>query len=598
METPVRILSIVPYEGMRIMLTRAAAHHPEICLDCRVGNLEEGLQTLRSARMQDYDVIVSRGGTAEMLRQSSPLPIIEVALSVYDVLRSLRLLDQYSRRYAVVGFPAITQSAYILKDLLRAHFDIVTIHEQEEAEPQLMQLKEAGYEMLVGDTITCATAQMLGLDNILINSGAESIENALEEAVSFHRYCQSLNRKIRVLEQVVQPNVAVLDQQKHLLFSNLAVEDENRLLSSMRHECDTLTAKGSCFFQRRSKSRNTLYQVTGKTIPWEKEAAGFVFSVLPQSTSEEDILYLTADMLKKRSTGFSESRFHSLEVQQQLEDFMGMPYPLIIYGETGIGKESLVHLLYRRSAYAERPLVSVQCEKLSAKSWTYLLTSLQSPLNGERTMILLSHCERMPPLQRQQLISLMEGETLFALNKVLFTFTQDRQPTDPLFLWLAEHTRAMKVHLPPLRESAEDIPNMIALSISALNRELGTQIIGMDHSAAHLMQTYSWPGNYAQFQRALTQMVISARGNIINEDVARKILLKEPPPQLSSVSMLLHQSMTLAQYERLIVQSVLEKEGYNQTRAAARLGISRSTLWRMLKNDSQRSPICVERDRS
>ena len=84
METPVRILGIVPYEGMRIMLTRAAAHHPEICLDCRVGNLEEGLQTLRSARMQDYDVIVSRGGTAEMLRQSSPLPIIEVALSVAE----------------------------------------------------------------------------------------------------------------------------------------------------------------------------------------------------------------------------------------------------------------------------------------------------------------------------------------------------------------------------------------------------------------------------------------------------------------------------------------------------------------------------------
>lgn len=188
MESPVRVLGIVPYEGMRIMLDQVAANHPDIHLDCHVGDLEDGLSMLRSVRIQDYDVIVSRGGTAELLRQSSPLPIVEVTLSVYDLLRSLRLLDQYSRPYAVVGFPAITQSAYILKDLLRSNFDVVTIRDSEDVEPQLIQLKQAGYEMIVGDTITCTTAQLLGLDNILINSGAESIENALEQAVSFHHY--------------------------------------------------------------------------------------------------------------------------------------------------------------------------------------------------------------------------------------------------------------------------------------------------------------------------------------------------------------------------------------------------------------------------
>lgn len=585
MEKIVRILGIVPYEGMRILLTQTAARHPEIRLDCLVGNLEEGREALRKARTQDYDVIVSRGGTAELLRQSSPLPIIEIALSVYDLLRSLRLLDQYSHSYAVVGYPAITQSAYILRDLLHAQFDIVTIREIDEVEAQLIRLKQAGYNMIVGDTITCKTAQLLGMDNILINSGAESIENALNLAISFHQHCQMLNRKIEILEKIAQPNVAVLDDDKQLLFSNLNVEDENRVLSTMRHECDTMEEKGSCYFQRRSKSRNTLYQVSGTRIALDSEASCNFFSVQPQSTSEEDILFLTPELLDQRSGGFSESRFHSLEIQQQLEAFISLPNPLIIYGEQGIGKDSLAHLLYRRSSYAEKPLVSIQCEKLTMKNWTYLMNNLQSPLYNQHSMILFSHCEHIHPVQRQQLISLMENGTLFALNKVLFTFTQESQPKDQLFQWLTERTKAMKVYLPPLRDSADEIQNLITLSISSLNRELGTQIIGMVPEASRLMQSYPWPGNYAQFQNVLTQMVILAQGNMIDEKIARRVLEGESltPFTLPDSISPSFPKMTLAQYDQLIIQSVLKEEKFNQTRTAERLGISRSTLWRMLK---------------
>lgn len=82
----------------------------------------------------------------------------------------------------------------------------------------------------------------------------------------------------------------------------------------------------------------------------------------------------------------------------------------------------------------------------------------------------------------------------------------------------------MKLYLPPLRESVQDIQNMITLSIGSLNRELGKQIIGVDHGASRLMQTYSWPENYAQFQRVLTQMVIDTQGNIITENTAQKFL--------------------------------------------------------------------------
>jgi len=594
MENMVRILGIVPYEGMRIMLNQIASTHEDLQLDCLVGDMEDGLQILRGIRAQDYDVIISRGGTAELLRQSSPLPIIEVALSVYDILRSLRLLDQYTRPYAVIGFPSITKSAYLLKDLLRAHFDVVTLHDQSDVEPQLLELKQNGYEMIVGDTITCATAQMLGLDNILINSGVESIEDALAQAVRYHQYSDSLMRKNRLLEQLAQSGVAVFDAQKHLLFSNLGSEEEKLLLSPMRHECDTLQSKGSCSFQRRSRSQETQYQVLGRLIPGDSEAPYCLFSALPQSTSGETILYLTPSILSQRSTGFSESRFHSLELQRQLEEFMPLPYPLIVYGEPGIGKESLVHLLYRHSTYAARPLACIDCEKLSAKSWSYLLTHLQSPLKGENSMILFSHCEKMPPTQRQQLISTMEDGSFFSLNKVVFTFTSQAQsPDDPFFRYLTEHTRAMKVYLPPLRESMEDIQNLITLSISALNRELGKQIIGVDHAAARLIRSYAWPENYAQFQRALTQMVIAAQGNMIDESTARKVLDREYATARNPAVYSPDTQMTLAQHTRQLILAVLAQENHNQTLAAKRLGISRSTLWRMLREaegDGTQSP--------
>lgn len=263
---------------------------------------------------------------------------------------------------------------------------------------------------------------------------------------------------------------------------------------------------------------------------------------------------------------------------------MRLPYPILIYGEPGIGKESLVHLLYRSSPYAARPLISIDCGKLSAKSWIYLLTHLQSPLKGEHAMLLFSHCEEIPPLQRQQLLSTLEDGGFLSLNKALFTFTcKTRSPDDPLFRWITTHTRAMKLYLPPLRESPEEIQNLTALTISSLNRELGKQIIGVDQATAKLLRTYAWPENYAQFQRTLTQMVIAAKGNIIDEGTARKILDREYAQVRLPVAALPDTSMTLDQCVHQIILSVLAQENHNQTSTAKRLGISRSTLWRMLR---------------
>ena len=92
----IKILGIAPYEGMRTVMERAAQAYPEIQLDIHTGDLEEGVAIVESMAPNSYDCIISRGGTAEMIRQVSDLPVVEIQLSVYDVLSAMKLAENYS----------------------------------------------------------------------------------------------------------------------------------------------------------------------------------------------------------------------------------------------------------------------------------------------------------------------------------------------------------------------------------------------------------------------------------------------------------------------------------------------------------------------
>lgn len=89
----VRILGIAPYEGMQATMERAAENHPDIHLDVYIGDLEEGVAIVREHQAEDYDCVISRGGTAQMIRLVTEIPVVEIPVSVYDVLRTMRLAE-------------------------------------------------------------------------------------------------------------------------------------------------------------------------------------------------------------------------------------------------------------------------------------------------------------------------------------------------------------------------------------------------------------------------------------------------------------------------------------------------------------------------
>ena len=223
---PIRILGIAPYEGIASLMQQAAESRSDLQIDIHVGNLTAGAEiAVAQTAHQAYDVILSRGGTAESIRQATDLKVVDIPLSVYDILRSIKLAENHNCKYAVIGFPAITRNATFLCEVLRYNVDIYTIHDQAEARTILQGLESSGCQMVLCDVVTNSLAQEYGIPALLITSGLESVEDALNTAVQeglAHRKALELAQFFQDVIRAMPYDTLVSDEAGQDLFVSLS----------------------------------------------------------------------------------------------------------------------------------------------------------------------------------------------------------------------------------------------------------------------------------------------------------------------------------------------------------------------------------------
>ena len=126
------------------------------------------------------------------------------------------------------------------------------------------------------------------------------------------------------------------------------------------------------------------------------------------------------------------------------------------------------------------------------------------------------------------------------------------------------------------------------LSLSHLNVDLPRQIVGAEPEALELLQHFQWPHNYTQFRRVIGELAVTASGPLITAENVRQALRKERhvgafSPHAENAAVPLNLNRTLDEINQDVALRVVEETGGNQTAAAKRLGISRTTLWRLLQ---------------
>ena len=182
-----KILCIVPYNGIKTLIQNLQEEYETLEIETYVADMERAVALANTLLLEDYTAIISRAGSVDLLSQVSPVPVLDIGITIYDMLRAVRTAQGYGGRFAVVGFAPITEYATILNDLLAYELDVVTIQSMDTIPTQLEQLKAQGYELIVGDAITCRYSKKAGLNTNLIQSDTTSVRKVLDECVRWQK---------------------------------------------------------------------------------------------------------------------------------------------------------------------------------------------------------------------------------------------------------------------------------------------------------------------------------------------------------------------------------------------------------------------------
>lgn len=603
MNRKIKILGIAPYEGLKILMEQAASKREDIQLTAVRGNLEEGKRIVQ-AMGHEYHVILSRANTADLIRNVTHLPVIDIGISYYDVLHCIRQAKATGNPFAIIGFHGLTSIAKSLCELMEYSIEIISIHSADNVKELLRDVKKRGYDTIVCDTVSYPYAKLMGITPILLTTGIENLNAAIDNAVKHYRNEAQYLDQISILKKTISSTetyTVIFDTEKKLLFSFNAQPDSESILQKIYKAIDASPCVNADFF---INTKGTVYSVHCRYH--EEEKTSFYIchistTGIPLTYSKYGIKILNRIQAEEiYSTSFYSITNASKELQHKLIQINETNTPVMITGEIGTGKDKAAMLLYSRGPAKNNPMFTIDCSLLNSRNWNYLVSNYNSPFMENKNTIYISNIESLDEAKQHQLLSIMTDTNLHLRNRLILSCSNGhQQPIPHIAMRFMNLLNCYALHMPALREQAEHIPASATLYLNTLNQQLGKQVASIQLQSMELLLNYDWPFNITQFQRVLKEIVTLTDTSHVTPEVISQVLEQESKfiiskdldnealtdeQETESVSPVnLNQPLYLIMKD--IVEYTLDKCNGNQSAAAKKLGIGRTTLWRHLNND-------------
>ena len=290
-----------------------------------------------------------------------------------------------------------------------------------------------------------------------------------------------------------------------------------------------------------------------------------------------------------------------LSVLDLVSKVAGNDVTVLITGESGTGKEMVATAINSESQRKNKPYLKMNCAAIPSELLESQLfghergafTGAISRQEGcfERAnggslfldeigdMAMMTQTKLLRVLQEQEFERIGGSSTIkvdvrimAATNKSLLDEIKKGRFREDLYYRL----NVVEIHIPPLRERIEDIPEIVESFLDEFREKYNKQDLEISKNAMSVLTAYSWPGNVRELRNVIERATVLSRGNIIEiDDFPDKI---QKPSKLSDDGIVEDRIYTMAEMERMYAQKVLEYAGGNKLKAARLLDIDPKTL--------------------
>lgn len=279
---------------------------------------------------------------------------------------------------------------------------------------------------------------------------------------------------------------------------------------------------------------------------------------------------------------------------------------VLIYGETGTGKELVAQAIHHNSPRKDGPFIKVCCAALpetllESELFGYEKGAFTGALHGKEgrfewadggTLLLDDVDDMKPEIQVKLLRVLEQGEferiggtnTISVDVRVIAVSKKNLEQAVTFREDLYYRLNVVPIYLPPLRERKDDIPLLTHHFVKEYADRAGKRISGVSSEAVALMMEYDWPGNVRELENTIERAIaLTDKEEILPEDLPAAIRGEGKEIRTFETGRLRPVKDILKEAEREHIRKVLAATQGRKDKAAKILGISRKTLWEKLK---------------
>ncbi|MBK5243219.1 sigma 54-interacting transcriptional regulator [Clostridium sp.] len=596
------------------------------------GDLLDGVEKVKKYANENIEVVICRGGTAKLIRNSIDIPVVEIEVSAYDLLRTI--YKHKNKKMAVIGSDNVISGMNALEQIMDLSISYFPVVLEEEIEKEVDIACKIGVDIVIGDTVAVRVAKKRGIKYELIKSGKEAILSAIGEAKKIYEAIlqeREKNIRLNAILELSNEGFVVTDEKKQIIIFNdvaqkiFGISKEDAIGKDCSTVLPTINVNdiiesGDCVINHIQKVKDVVLAVNKTPIFVEGMIKGGVIAfsdVTKIQELEQKIRRTLATQRLVAKSKFEDIIGDSNSIKSTIK--MSLKYAkvdstILIYGESGTGKEMFAQSIHNASDRSEGPFIAINCAALPGSLLESKLFGYDegaftgATKGGKKGMFELAHngtlfldeigemdinvqAKILRVLQEKEIMRL-GGERMILINVRIIAASNKRLIDEVNMSKFREdlfyRLNILNINIPSLHERKEDIFILIRYFLKYYSIAYKKKLIKLDDSVLNLLMNYKWPGNVRQLENVVEKMVVIAEDSSLDAEYLQNLFCefncREKPQDKEQHYEGDFLDGSLEEINIRIVKKVLEQESYNKTRTAQRLGITRVTLNKKLEN--------------